>query len=70
MFEANYGAETFINLSRPFLGTMLEKYEIFGTRPQKWQHILLKSIAADQLPPAYSGRETGWKPLPIRVTKG
>ena len=64
-FPANYAAETFINMARPFIGDILENMEIFGTRPEKWKPLLLKKIPADQAAPKYGGTNKDWKPLPL-----
>ena len=61
---ANYAAETFINIARPFLGSLLEKYEMYGTRSDKWKQALLRKIPYDQLPARYGGSED-WKPVPL-----
>lgn len=58
----NFSAETFINTMRPFLGALLEKFEICGTRMEKCKPGIVKKIAADQLPPKYGGTSSDWKP--------
>ena len=60
----NFAAENFIQISRPFMGTLLDKYEIYGTRAGKWKPMLLRRIPASQLPPKYGGNED-WKPLAL-----
>ena len=52
--------------ARPFLGNWLEKYEIYGTRMDKWKPIILRKIGADQLAPKYGGTNTDWKPIPFK----
>ena len=52
---ANYPAHIFVNIVRPFLGTFLEKVEIFGPQRDKWIPNLLKKIPRDALPKYYGG---------------
>ena len=61
----NYAAETFINAMRPFMGSMLDKYEVCGTRMAKCKPMLMKRIGSDQLPPKYGGTNKEWKPVPF-----
>ena len=64
-FPVNYAAETFINIAKPFIGYLLERVEIYGTRSEKWKPKLLKTIPANQLPPKYGGSED-WKPVSLK----
>ena len=61
----NFAAETFINLAKPFIGDTLSRHEIYGTRVEKWKHLMLRKFPADQLPPKYGGTNPDWKPLPF-----
>lgn len=61
----NYAGETFINLSRPFMGTIFDKMEIYGTRSDKWKSALLRKIPQEQLPPKYGGNNKDWKPVAL-----
>ena len=61
-FAVNFSAESFLQLSKPLWGELLSKFEIYGTRREKWIPKLLKKIDASQLPPKYGGSED-WKPL-------
>ena len=56
-FKANFAAQPFVNIARPFLGNILEKYEIYGTRSELWKSALLRKIPKDQLPPHYGGNK-------------
>ena len=62
--SVDYSAETFLNLARPFLGEIANRFETLGTRIEKWKPRLLKNIPADQIPPKYGGTNPAWKPLP------
>ena len=62
MLVVNYAAESWLNLSKPFWADFMDKFEIYGTRSEKWKPLLLRKIAADQLPPKYGG-SPDWKPL-------
>ena len=62
---ANFAAETFTDIARPFLGNVLDKLEIHGTRSEKWKPALFCKIPQDQLPPKYGGNNNDWKPLPL-----
>lgn len=61
---ANFAAESFMNLAKPFVGQLLEKFEFYRTRSEKWKPALLRKISQDQLPPKYGGKE-GWKPVAL-----
>ena len=54
----NYGAETFINMMKPFLGKFLDKFEICGTQLAKCKPLMLRKIGMDQLPAKYGGGNT------------
>ena len=61
--SVNFAAESWMNLVRPFLGTFLDKFEVYGTQSEKWKPKLLRHIPANQLSPKYGGSED-WKCLP------
>ena len=58
----NFAAEAFLNLGRPFLGSVLERVEIFGSQKEKWMPRLLRKIPRENLPPHYGGIED-FKPI-------
>ena len=60
----NFSSETFINMARPFMGALLDKFDFYGPQKSHWRARLMRKIPADQLPPKYGGVE-GWKPLPL-----
>ena len=60
----NFVGETFMSLSRPYMGTLLNNMEIYGPQSNTWKPRLLSKIPANQLPPKYGGHE-GWKALPL-----
>lgn len=53
-----------MDLAKPFLGNFLEKFEIYGTRAEKWKPKILRQIPATQLPPELGGF-AAWKPIPF-----
>ena len=55
----------FLNLARPFIGGMIDKYEGYGTNVKKWKPLFMKQFPADQIPPKYGGTNKNWKPLPL-----
>lgn len=59
----NFAAESFINVAKPFWADFLSKFQIYGTRGERWIPKLLKKIAASELPPKYGGSNKDWKPL-------
>ena len=61
----NFAAETFMNEVRPFVGSYLDKFEIYGTRIEKWKPRIFRTISADQLAPAYGG-SSDWRPVPFK----
>ena len=63
-FTVNFSAEMFINSARPFLNNYVEKFEMYGTRMDKWKPLILKKISADQLAPKLGG-SPDWKPVPF-----
>ena len=60
----NFAGETLHNLARPFMGTLLENFEIYGSQSNKWKPRLLRKIPVSQLPAKYGGVE-GWMALPL-----
>ena len=63
MIVANFGAQSFINIARPFLGNILEKFEVYGADTTKWKPNLLRKIPSSQLP-LYYGGDKDYKPIP------
>ena len=57
LFVANFLAESVVNLSRPFMGSVLDKFELYGTRKENWIPKLVKKLPADQLPPDFGGNK-------------
>ena len=62
----NYSGDVFIAAGRPFVGSWLEKYEIYGTRVDKWKPMLFRKISEDQLAPKYGGTNPDWKPISFK----
>ena len=54
-FAANFAAELFLNSARPFLGSLFEKMEVYGTQRDRWVPRLLRDIPENVLPKAYGG---------------
>ena len=65
VMTVNYGAETFMNFCRAFVGNSVTRYDILGSRAAKWKDLLLRKIPPDQLSPNYGGANPYWKPLPL-----
>ena len=63
MSPANFIAESLINMSRPFMGSILDKFELFGTRRDQWMPRLVKKLPSDQLPVSYGGSNKDFKPV-------
>ena len=61
---ANFGAETFLNIARPFMGNILGKFDIYGTHNKKWKPMLLRKIPARSWPVRYGGVKE-WTPIPF-----
>ena len=50
---ANFAAQTFLNIARPVIGTVLQNAEIYGTQKDKWLPKLLKKVPKEVLPEEY-----------------
>ena len=64
--SVNFAAETDLHLARLFIGDILDRYEIYGTRVEKWKPLFLKNFPPDKVPPKYGGSNTNWKLLPLK----
>ena len=53
--SGNFAAEIFFNTARPFLGDLLQRIEVYGSRKEEWIPKLLRAIPMDSLPPSYGG---------------
>ena len=62
LLAANFAAENFLRIAKPFIGNILEKCEIFGAQKAKWLPHILKKVSPSQLPHWYGGDED-WKPM-------
>ena len=58
----NFAAESWLVLARPYLGTWLDVFDVYGTQSKKWKPKLLRHIPANQLSSKY-GVSTDWKCL-------
>ena len=48
------------------MGEIYDRYEIFGTRPEKWKLQLMKVFTSNQVTPKYGGTNKDWKPFPLK----
>lgn len=51
----NFLATSVWGLSRPVLGDLTERIDVYGTNEDKWKNVLLKIIPRHALPPWYGG---------------
>jgi len=64
--NANFATEAFLNIVKPFMGTIMDKFEIHGSQKERWQPDLEEKIEKNQLAPQYGG-DKDWKALPLKA---
>jgi len=64
VINANYVAETVINLAKPLVGVLATNLEVYGTNKQKWIPKLLRKVPRESLPEWYGGVKD-FKPVKV-----
>ena len=57
MCAVTYAAETWLDLTRPFSGALIERFESFGTESWTWRPKLLRYMATSDLTPEFGGNK-------------
>ncbi|CAG7728224.1 unnamed protein product, partial [Allacma fusca] len=64
IINANPLAHQLLNVAKPLMANLLERFDIHGTNSKKWMPALLKKIPRSQLPTALGGFKD-FKPVAI-----
>ncbi|CAG7826954.1 unnamed protein product [Allacma fusca] len=64
LINATFAVQVLIDRSRPFLGHLLEKVDIYGANKNKWIPVLRRKFSDDLIPPWYGGAKN-FKPVSV-----
>ncbi|CAG7836322.1 unnamed protein product [Allacma fusca] len=64
LINANYAAKLFVDLSRPVVGSLIDRLVVLGTNKYKWKGELRRYLPEETIPTWYGGSKD-FKPLAV-----